>query len=152
MLVLIILLVISTVIYVFAPLSWIRNLSATQTRNIQYTIEIVGVDEDFIDAIQEEDVVINSITKNNLGKVDAVDDYKPNYTELQYVQNGTKVEGVLSKHPSRYNIIVTISATASYVEGEGYSVNATRIAVGEKLALRFPDFTCEAYCIGLEQV
>jgi hypothetical protein len=59
-------------------------------------------------------------------------------------------EGVLSEHPNKFNLLVTISTTANYAEGSGYSVNATRIAVGEKLALRFPDYVAEGYCIYLE--
>lgn len=151
LLIVIILLVIATVFYVFAPFAWIKDLSSSQTKNIQYTVEILGVHEDFIEKIKENDTVINSTTKNSLGVVAVVDDYKPKYKELQYAQNEEQMGGILSEHPHKYNLIVTISATANYVEGEGYSVNSTRIAVGEKMTLRFPNYTCEAYCIGLEQ-
>ena len=46
-------------------------------------------------------------------------------------------------------VCVTISVMADYDEGEGYSVGGRRIAVGEKLALRFTDFAGEGYCINL---
>ena len=31
------------------------------------------------------------------------------------------------------------------------TMDELRLAVGEKMTLRFPHYTCEAYCIGLEQ-
>ena len=57
--------------------------------------------------------------------------------------------GVLAAHDGKYNVIVTISADGEYKEGEGYSVNGRRIAVGEKMALRFPNYVGEGYCIAL---
>ena len=148
-LIVLILLVVAILVQVFSPISFIKNLSSNQSKEIQYTVEFLGVDQEFIDRIQEEDVVINAVSKNNMGSVVAVD-YNTRYSELQYVENGAEGEGILSEHPTKFNLIVTISATANYVPEEGYSVNATRIAVGEKLALRFPDYMAEGYCIGLE--
>ncbi len=148
-LVVLILLVIAILIQVFSPISLIKNLASNQTKEIQYTVEFLGVDQEFIDRIKEDDLVINSVTKNNMGTVVAVD-YNTKYSELQYVENGTEGEGILSEYPNRYNLLVTISATADYVKENGYSVNATRIAVGEKLDLRFPDYVSEGYCIGLD--
>jgi hypothetical protein len=45
--------------------------------------------------------------------------------------------------------LVTITVLAEYTEGEGYSVGDRRIAVGEKMSLRFPNFAAEGYCIAL---
>ena len=156
-LVVLVLLVIAILIQVFSPISLIKNLASNQTKEIQYTIEFLGVDQEFIDRIQESDVVINSVSKNNMGTVVAVD-YNTKYSELQYVEVetaedaavGVQNQGILSEHPNKYNLLVTISATANYQKESGYSVNAIRIAVGEKLSLRFPDYIAEGYCIGLE--
>ena len=76
---------------------------------------------------------------------------------MQYVINenpedgSKKTEGVLAEYPDKYNVIITISAEASYAAEKGYSVNGTRIAVGEKMSLRFPDYVGEGYCIGVER-
>ena len=56
---------------------------------------------------------------------------------------------VLSAHEGKYNVIVTITASGNYKEGEGYSVNDCRIAVGEKMSLRFPNYIGEGYCVAL---
>ena len=143
-LVLIVVLVIATVLYIFDPFAWIKGMTSKQEKNIIYTVEFVNVDEAFINKIQENDLVVDAVTKNTLGTV-TVPDYNHQYTELQYVEQ----QGVLVSYPNRYNVLVSISTAADYVEGEGYSVNSRRIAVGEKLSLRFPDFAAEGYCIGL---
>ena len=142
------LLAIATVFYVFTPFSRLETAVKKQTKNIHYTIEILGVDEAFLQNIKENQMVIDSVTKNQLGTVTAVD-YHTKYTELQYVVKDGKASGVLAEYPDRYNVLVTINATADYLAEEGYSVNHRRIAVGERMTLRFPDYTCEAYCIGL---
>ena len=109
-------------------------------------LELTGVDEAYIDNIVENDVVIDSVSKSNLGTVAAVD-YSIQYTELAYNENESV--GVLTPVAGKYNVIVTVNATAQYEQGKGYSVNGTRIAVGEKINARFPNYVCECYCISI---
>ncbi len=149
LLIVIVLLVVATVIHVFAPFSRLQSLVKSDSQTVEYTVEILGVEEELIDKIKENDAVLDSVSKNKMGTVIAVD-YHTKYTELQYVQQNDQTVGVLAEHPSKYNIIVTISVNADYMEGSGYSVHSRRIAVGEKLSLRFPDYACEGYCIALD--
>ena len=144
------LLAVAVAIYMFAPFSKLRSWVNQEQKPIEYTVEILGVEQEFIDKIKENDVVIDSVSKNTVGKVSAVD-FNTRYTELQYVEGSTDNVGVLAEYPDRYNVVVTITASADYVEGEGYSVNHCRIAVGEEMALRFPDFACVGHCIGLTE-
>ncbi len=146
LLVLLILVLVATLVYVFLPMSVLRGLGSKTGRDIQYSIEISCVDEDFLDDIKENDTVIDSVTKNTIGTVTAVD-YGLPYTELEYDQENSV--GVLSPITGKYNVIVTISANAEFESGEGYLVSGTRIAVGEKLNVRFPGYVCEAYCISV---
>jgi flagellar basal body-associated protein FliL len=148
LLIVVVLLIVAMVIYMFAPFSKLRTWMTQEQKAIEYTIEIVGVEREFVEKIKENDVVVDSVSKNTIGSVSAVD-YNTRYTELQYVSGTQENTGVLAEYPNRYNVIVTISASADYVEGEGYSVNHCRIAVGEELSLRFPDYSCRAFCIGL---
>ena len=140
------LLIVAAIIYVFLPDSWLRNAIADETVEIQYTIELQGVDEAFLDKISENDIVLDSVTKSNIGTVTAID-YSTQYSELKY--NQQLGEGVLSIVPEKRNVIVTISATAKFTEGKGYTVDGTRIAVGEKIYVRFPNYVCEGYCISV---
>ncbi len=143
------LLLVGALIYVFLPTSLMKNITADNTQNVQYTIEIIGVDEEFLDNIKHNDSVIDSVSKNGLGKVHVVDIGTP-YTQLQYNEDDDgNGKAVLSPIEGKYNVKVTISATAKFESGEGYTVNGTRIAVGEKICASFPDYVCEAYCISI---
>ena len=55
--------------------------------------------------------------------------------------------GELVPYPDKYNITVYISTTAEYEKGVGYTVNGRRIAVGEAIEMRFPEFSGVGYCI-----
>ncbi len=140
-------LVVAALVYVFLPSSLIKNLTADETKAIQYTVEFVGVDEAFLNNIQIDQVIYDSVSKSEMGKVYAVD-YSHPYEELTYDENNNGV-GILTPVEGKYNIQVTITATAQYKSGEGYTVGGTRIAVGEKLFAKFPNFVGEGYCIGL---
>lgn len=140
------LLVIGTVVYVFMPSSVIKNLTADKSETIHYSIELLGVDESYLECIKENDVVLDSVSKNNIGTVTAID-YGIQHTRLEY--NEQESAGVLSPIAGKHNVIVTITTTATFEQGEGYSVNGVRLAVGEKIYARFPNYSCEAYCISV---
>lgn len=150
LIILLILLLVASIIYLFSPISWVKRLISEEPRYIYYTVELRGVGEEYLDKISENQTVVDSVSKNMIGTVTDVD-YSTKYTELQLVEQDGEALGVLAEHPNRYNVIVTVYASAKYVEGSGYLVNHQRIAVGEKLSLRFPNFSSEGYCIGLSQ-
>ena len=137
-------------VYIFSPdfhFDWFDTRKETK---IQYTVEIQGVDEEFIKKIQENDVVLDSVTKSTLGTVIAVD-YSTKHTALDYSVTATgEKEGILVEYPDKYNVVVTVWANAKYKNGEGYTVNNCRVAVGELLALKFPNYVCEGFCIGID--
>ena len=115
-------------------------------REIQYTVEFLGVDEALIDKIKENDIAIDSVSKTSVGSVILVDRDTP-YSELKYDEKNK--EGKFALYEEKYNVLVTISVMADYAPGEGYSVGGRRIAVGEKLSLRLSDYAGEGYCINL---
>ena len=135
------------IINMFFPSSMWRDLRDNDERMIQYTVEFIGVDEKFVDNIKENDAVIDSVSKYALGTVITAD--YTNHTELNY--NAAANQGMLSVYEGKYNILVTVMVTAEYNEGEGYSVGDRRIAVGELLSLRFPDYADEGYCVSLSE-
>ncbi len=150
LLVLIVLFVISAILYVFAPFSTVKNLFTSEETTIEYTIEFIGVDKKYVNEIQKNDIVVDAVSKNHIGTVQAAD-YNNPYTEFEAIQkkNENTLEGVLVEHPDKCNVLVTIAATAKYGEGDGYRVNGYRIAVGEKMSLVFPNYMGEGYCIDL---
>ena len=148
LLIVLILAIIGAAVYLFTSGAFFKLKGADQEGTMIYTVEIQGVSSDYLNQIKENDVVVNSVTKNTLGTVTSVD-YNTKQTVLEYVEVDGVYEGVLSEYPDQYTVLVTVTATAKYVAGDGYFVNDCRIAVGEGLSLRFPNFTAEGYCISL---
>lgn len=147
LLIIIALAIVGGAVYLFSPISFLKGLTSKVNGKLDYTIEIRNVDVMFIENIKENDIVIDSVSKNTIGTVVAID-HNTKYTELDYRQTADgKYEGVLLEYPDRYNISVTITADAEFLAGQGYSVNNCRVAVGEKMSLRFSDFVCEGYCV-----
>ena len=149
LIILVVLLLVAVVVNIFAPMSWFDRFSRSSDVKIQYTVEFLGVDEQFVDKIKEEDLAVDSVSKNSLGKVKAVDNTQE-YTALSYDEESKA--GVLSAYPDKYNVLVTVEVDAEYREEKGYSINDLRIAVGEKMSLRFPDYAGEGYCISVSVV
>ena len=131
-------------INIIAPMPFVKELQADKNLTVQYTVELVGVEEAYLNKIKENDIVVDSISKNTLGTVLAVD-YNNYYTELTYDE--ITGQGKMVEYTDRYNVTVTIVAQGVYTKGEGYTVNSRRVAVGEKMSLRFPDYVGEGYCI-----
>ena len=134
------------VVNIVAPTAWFKELISGSEQTIEYTVEFTGVDRDFVDNISENDAVVDAVSKFSLGRVAAVDN-NSHYRVLGY--NEETNEGGYVTYQDRYNVLVTVTVTADYKEGTGYSVGDRRIAVGEKLSLRFPNFVGEGYCIGV---
>ena len=156
---LVLLLVIGVLIYSFSPVSLIKKWINKDTVNIQYEIEIVCVDETVIDLIKSNTVVSDSVTKSSIGTVTMVN--KTDYVEyrpvevIRYEGEGNERKEIVERsivpveYPNKYNLNVVVTVEADYMKGEGYSVDSTRIAVGEKLNLKFPNYKCEGYCVGI---
>ena len=145
LIILAILLLGAIVVNLFFP-NFVLNYSKNTEKEIQYTVEFLCVDESLLDKINENDIAVDSVSKYSVGTVMTVDQNTP-YTELEY--DKLNATGKLATYENKYNVLVTISVVADYNEGEGYSVGGKRIAVGEKLSLRFPDYAAEGYCINL---
>ena len=141
--------IVIAVIYFLPSTSWLKDKGRTQDRKIQYTIEILDVDKDFFDNILAGEIVIDSVTKANIGNVFSINNNEK-YTEYEYIEQKDTEKLTPIEYGDRFNLQITIEATAKYVTDEGYNVNGTRIAVGEKMYVRFPNFIGEGYCIGID--
>lgn len=145
---------------IYAVISWsdIKSLWSTSTVDLQYIVEFRGVDQAFIDKINDGDIVIDGVSKNQLGIVDSVasiDKYKVlDYKMIPEEDNNSTIVpatyvGELVSYPDKYNITVYISSSAEYKEGVGYTINGRRIAIGEKIEMRFPEFSGIGYCTNI---
>ena len=146
--ILIILLIVG-VIVIFAASTISVSEEPGEKTKFEYTMTIEGVSKDFLDLIENGERVYDSSSKNFLGTVSSVDGNKP-YGLYEY--DKTTGEMVVKEYPEKYNITFTVSAKAQFVEGVGYTVGGQRIAVGQNMELRFPDFVANAYCVGMREV
>jgi len=147
-LILLTVLIILTAINIISPMSFLDKLKSSDTHTINYTVELLGVDDEHIENIAISNNVVDSVSKHSLGSVFAIEDIT-SHSVLEYDEE--KDTGKLATYSNKKDIVISITAKASYKEGEGYSVNGHRIAVGEKMSLRFPDYVCECYCIGISE-
>ena len=152
---LIIISVIALSIYTVVSWSNIKSLLSTSSVNLQYTVEFRGVDEEFINNIKAGNTVTDAVSKNQLGVVESVGSIEK-YAVLNYTQSNVQNEdgsstptynGVLSEYPDKYTVTVYISSPAEFEKGVGYTIDGRRIAVGEKIEMRFPEFSSVGYCV-----
>ena len=130
----------------------IFDSDSTQERQITYTVEISGVDRDSLGALKIGDTVTDHQTGAVIGGVTAVSrrPYEV-YTdvptdELDEALNSHVV--TKSTYPEEFNTVtVTLSTTADYQSGVGYSVEDCRIAVGRTYDLRFSGYAGNGVCV-----
>ena len=151
LIVLMIVAIISVVVYALSPWSQIKKLWTSEEVTLQYAVEFKDVDASFIDLIKNGHEAINSVNKSSLGKVNRIAAPEIS-TVLDYQLDAEKgvAQGILVEKDNKYNLTVYITATAKYEPNVGYTVNGSRIAVGEELFFRFPEFSCSGYCIAIE--
>ena len=153
-LVIVAILLLGGIIYLVSPFSLIKDWISKEDKNIRYEVEFTNVDEKFIDKLKAGDVVIDGVSKSSLGTIEKVDTNKYSILGVEPVVNDGgeqtgEYKSVMIVYPDKYNVKVTISASANFYEGKGYTVNSTRIAVGEKLSLKFPEFAGVGYCVNV---
>lgn len=141
--------IIAVFVYAVSPWSQIKKLLNQDEVNIQYVVEIRGVDKEFCNLIKDKDAVIDNVTKKSLGKVSSVESIDVS-TELNYqIDENNNISGILVEDPQKYDITLVITANAEYEENVGYTVNGCRIAVGEQMFFRFPKYNCSGYCVAI---
>ena len=122
-------------------------LAGEETYEITYTVVFYGiddgVDEDIVDNLQvvdkETGAVIGSVTGSP-----SSDGYYVN--EIGFDDAGMPVFKKV-EYSGKSNLTVDITARATYSEGQGYTVNGTRIACGREYGLRISSaFEGNAVC------
>ena len=145
--------IIAALVYSFSPWSKIKNIIKSNEVAFKYEVEFQDVDKEFINSIKKGEVAINSSTKTELGTVESITttpDTFLDYVEKKADDETVTYEGVLVEDTEKYDIIVYITTTAQYESGVGYTVNGTRVAVGEAISFRFPHFEATGYCIAID--
>lgn len=136
--------VIAAVVWFFGPF---RDRSAGNSAlvNIEYTVEVKGMEEEYLGNIRVGDTVIDSVTKKEIGTITAVE----TMPLVEYVLNTEDGVMMEKEYPGQFTLLVTISSPATFDE-RGYSIEGYRVAIGVLHHMQLPNFVGSGYCIGIE--
>lgn len=145
--------VIFLLVLAFTPLDLFGK--DAEPREILYTVEFYGVDKDMESAFHEGDTVTDVETGVVMGVVTQVSSrVYETYTDTpsaEIVPEFDKHVVQKERNEAWRVVTVTISVTADYQSGIGYSVENNRIAVGREYRLRFPAYTNSGACVSLSR-
>ncbi|MBQ8396872.1 MAG: DUF4330 family protein [Clostridia bacterium] len=113
--------------------------------NIEYTVEVKGMEEEYLGNIRVGDTVIDSVTKKEIGTITAVE----TMPLVEYVLNTEDGIMMEKEYPGQSTLLVTISSPATFDE-RGYSIEGYRVAIGVLHYMQLPNFVGSGYCIGIE--
>lgn len=137
------------VIVVFAVSRVVVSNDPGENIKLEYTVTVECVDSDFVQRIRTGERVYDSSTQNLLGTVSSVKG-DTLYSVFEYDEESNIMAS--REYSDKYNVSITVSANANFVDGVGYNVGGNRIAVGQKMALRFPGCVANAYCVEMREV
>ncbi len=132
--------------YIFTS-SEITLFDSQQTVEIEYTVLLRNVREEFRDLIEAGDHVTDTVTLYGIGEVTDVSYADGSYTGINH-SAATVVNG---PYPEHMNVTITIRAQASVGDGF-YDIGGYKVAVGKLIDLRVPHFTGEGYCRTITEV
>ncbi|MBE6690051.1 MAG: DUF4330 family protein [Ruminococcaceae bacterium] len=147
--------VVIVLISLLTPWSIFDN-STTEPRQITYTVEIKGVDQASLSALQVGDTVTDRTTGVTIGTVTAIhnrdfEDYASEAGEWDEELGAYVVDKVIYPEDSGLmTVTVTLTVTADYEAGVGYCVGNSRIAVGCVLDMAFNNYADIGECVALE--
>ncbi len=112
---------------------------------IEYTVTVSPVREEFINLVKIGDKVTNTAVMESCGEVVTV-------TNSDYIYEGTNDatgEKVYTPYPGMKTMVIKIKANAAKTD-YGYSVNGFDIVIGEKVSFRVPDYTGTGICTAIK--
>lgn len=145
--ILLIVAIIGVVVYLFSPWAQIEKLWTKDKAELTFFVEIKDVDIEFIDRIKEGDTVIDAVSKNSLGSIAEAPQVEKAFVYDYVLDENGQMSCVISEHPTKYNITIKVNASADFHKNVGFTVNGRRIAVGELLDMRLPQFSCSGTCV-----
>ncbi len=126
-----------------------RNIvkpKGNESVQIEYTISVSPVREEYINLIKIGDNVINTSVMESCGEV-------LNVTNSDYIHIGTDTStgnSVSTPVSGFKTMIIKIKATAVKTE-HGYTVNGCDIVLGKDITFRVPDYTGTGKCISISE-
>lgn len=114
--------------------------------DVQYQLRIEFMRSELTDHIKTGDKLYNWTGEYEFGEVLSVD-VQPAVTDSFNQTSGQMTQVV---HPDRYNIYVTLKASA-VIKNEAYYIDNQRFVVGSVINVRFPDFQGVGACLSISE-
>lgn len=114
---------------------------------IQYVLQTVDLEDMFAGSISENDIIYESSTKKELGKVVSVTD-EPAYFTGTDRKNSMHV---ISEIEGKCNLFVTVEAEAESLKN-GYEVDGSVLIVGGTMMFETPNLISNSNIISIEVV
>lgn len=111
---------------------------------VEYQVEIKGVDEKFVSAINNGDFIRESVKGNNLGRV-AGKSYTPASNINADFLNG---KYVISEMPGKLDLVLKLTADAE-ITSKSITVGGLEIRIGQKIYVKGKGYAGEGYIINV---
>lgn len=116
----------------------------TNTQTVEYEVEIRGVDEKFVSAINNGDFIRESVKGNNLGRVAGT-----SYTNATNI-NADFINGkyVIAEMPGKLDMVLKLTADAS-VTSRSVTVGGLEIRIGQKIYVKGKGYAGEGFILNV---
>lgn len=113
-------------------------------RAVEYQVELKGVDQSFVDAIAQGDLLRESVKGNNLGKLVSKEVVAATNVNTDFL-NGKYVAVVV---PDKLDVVLNISAAAE-VSDKSITVGGLEIKIGQKIFIKGKGYAKEGYLLNI---
>jgi hypothetical protein len=114
-------------------------------RTVEYQVELKGVDQSFVNAITQGDLLRESVKGNNLGVMAGKNVVAAANINTDFL-NGKYVAVTV---PDKLDVILNISAVAEVTE-KSINVGGLEIKIGQKIFVRGKGYAKEGYLLNID--
>ena len=144
--ILLIIIIVIIGVIVYTSVAPITKQMFSETREVEYVLQIRGVRREFNNKIAEGDRVVETETLKEIGTVT-----RAVYSASKFVGTASDGRTVTSDYPGMYDVTITVRASAEIPAGM-YEVNSVPITAGKTVPFRVPDYIGEAVCVSIGEV
>ncbi|MFA6948968.1 MAG: DUF4330 domain-containing protein [Eubacteriales bacterium] len=134
-------------IYIFTSSGGSGKLTGAVTKNIEYTVLLSEVRDQFKGLVGIGDSVTDTVKLMPIGEVVDIK-YEDTIRTIEDSSTGTLKYAVM---PDKFDMFVTVKAAAQLENGY-YYIDGYQISVGTLVSLRVPEFTGSGYCTAIREV
>ncbi len=113
--------------------------------NMSFTVRISSVEEDALTLFEKGTTVKDSVSGEVIGEIVAVNSEKTKYYGTVAKKNGDGYELPVSEYDTKYDVYVTVVASAGLDDRGIHYIGDTKILIGSTVYFKIPSFTSISY-------